>query len=67
MVTKCAICAEMCPTWGAYQMHREIMHQPGVVQPKKGKFLTKIEKAEIVSKGERRIGLQHFLGFNHEV
>lgn len=63
-MNKCTICFVECPNYTAYHMHMELFHKPGVIQPHRGKFLTKAEKALIVSRGEDRIGRKHFIDVN---
>lgn len=61
-VIKCAICAEYCPNYTAYVMHKELMHNPNTIKTHKGKFLTNQEKSVIIERVEKRLGKEHFIG-----
>ena len=59
----CAICKETFEVWVLYRMHEATFHMaapvslPGVKHP-----MTREAKAFIVSRGEARLGIQHFIG-----
>lgn len=73
-MSACAICGDYYPDFVLYDMHmklshhssdvRIIEHAVAVVHPKKREWvpMDRAEKARIVAQGEKRIGLQHFLG-----
>ncbi len=67
IMNKCLLCDETFSLWVLYHMHQEIVHsKPTDPTPIAGikKPLTRTEKHALVTRGEARIGIQHFVGYD---
>ena len=67
MIVKCLVCFELIPyTKEQVRRHSARFHDYTEIeyeQYHRQMPLTREEKAEIVAKGEKRLGLHHFIGF----
>jgi hypothetical protein len=66
----CAVCGFTAPNRMAYVMHQELEHKALKLQVRRlpeaiRRPLTKTEKAEIVDRGEARLGKHHFFQGGH--
>lgn len=62
MPNACPHCAQVFSLWVLYNMHLETHRMEARAMPKQKGTYTREEKAAIVARGERRLGVQHFYG-----